>query len=345
MPSARRAGGDDAFGDGLHPDRPFADEAYPRSTPTDPFPGMTNLPAPARLTVGLISAGRVGTALGEALEKAGHVVGAVVARSPESRGRAARRLPDSEILDLDEVVARSELLLVSVPDAALGTVVEQIATSESLRPGTIVAHTAGAHGVAVLQPVADRGGLAIALHPAMTFVGSEDDTARLTNACFAITAADAVGEAIASSLVLEMGGDPVRIAEADRTLYHAALAHGANHLIALISDAVVALNAAIDHSGRDTATVDGHGDRLAERILGPLVAASLRNVLELGPSALTGPVARGDAPAVARHLAALRTVPGGTGPHGIADAYRTLARRAADHTHAPQALIDALEDR
>ncbi|MCR5979128.1 DUF2520 domain-containing protein [Gordonia jinghuaiqii] len=330
MPSARRAGGDDAFGDSPYP--------HP-----DPFPGTSNLPAPARLTVGIVSAGRVGTALGEALEKAGHVVGAVVARSPESRRRAARRLPDSEILDLDAVIGRSELLVVSVPDAALETVVAQIAASNSLRPGTIVVHTAGAQGVGVLEPVALRGALALAVHPAMTFVGTEDDTARLTNSCFAITAGDGVGEAIASSLVLEMGGEPVRITEDDRTLYHAALAHGANHLIALISDAVTALNAAIDNSGRDTATVDGDGGRLAERILGPLVTASLRNVLDLGPSALTGPVARGDAPAVARHLAALATVPGGAGPHGIVEAYRTLARRAAEHTDAPPALLRLLD--
>ena len=139
----------------------------------------------------------------------------------------------------------------------------------------------GAHGVAVLQPLTDRGALGIALHPAMTFVGSEDDTARLTNACFAITAADAVGEAIASSLVLEMGGDPVRIAEADRTLYHAALAHGANHLTTITGQALQLLG----ELGREQ----------PERVLGPLARATLDNALSAGESALTGPVARGDA--------------------------------------------------
>ncbi|MDV6311592.1 Rossmann-like and DUF2520 domain-containing protein [Gordonia amicalis] len=346
VPFARQAGGDDASGThaghslGSSAEDAFGDRPYP--VHPDPFPGTSNLPAPARLTVGIVSAGRVGTALGEALEKAGHVVGAVVARSAESRARATQRLPDSEILDLGAVVARSELLLVSVPDAQLSAVIDEIAASGSLRPGTIVAHTAGAQGVDILAPVTSRGALGLALHPAMTFVGTAEDTARLTNACFAVTAADPVGEAIASSLVLEMGGEPVRIAEADRTLYHAALAHGANHLIALISDAVAALNAAIDHSGRDVATVDGSGARLAERILTPLVTASLSNVLELGPSALTGPVARGDAAAVRRHLAALRAVPG---ERGIAEAYRTMARRAAARTDAPAALLDLLEGR
>jgi predicted short-subunit dehydrogenase-like oxidoreductase (DUF2520 family) len=309
------------------------------------LPGVSNLPAPARLSVGIVSAGRVGTALGEALERAGHVVAGVVARSPASRARAAARLPESPILDVADVLARSELVIISVPDDRLPDVIAEVATCPGLRPSTLVAHTAGAHGVGILDPIAVRGALPLALHPAMTFVGSADDTARLARACFGITAADAIGDAIGASLVMEMGGEPVRIPEAHRTLYHAALAHGANHLIALISDAVTALNAAIDdESGAALATVDGDATRLAERILGPLVTASLGNVLELGPSALTGPVARGDAAAVTAHLAALRTIGGGDGPHGIADAYRTLARRAAEQSGAPITLIEVLEE-
>ncbi|MEE3853250.1 DUF2520 domain-containing protein [Gordonia sp. LSe1-13] len=310
--------------------------------------GVSNLPAPARLTVGIISAGRVGTAFGAALEQAGHVVGAVLARSETSRRRAAERLPESEILDLAGVVARAELLILAVPDAALADVVADVARSGALRPNTLVAHTAGATGVSVLAPLAELGALPLAIHPAMTFVGAEEDTTRLRQACFGVTAADEVGYAIAQSLVLEMGGEPVRIAEADRVLYHAALAHGANHLVTLITDAVAALNAAIEgHDGqaaRATATVDGSATMLAERILGPLVTASLRNVLELGPRALTGPVARGDAAAVADHLAALRTLPADrAGATGIAEAYRVMARRTAGHTDASADLLAVLE--
>lgn len=313
------------------------------------FAGVSNPPTPARLTVGIVSAGRVGTALGEALERVGHVVGAVVARSPRSRQRATQRLPESQILDLPEVVARAELLIIAVPDADIRDVVADIADSGRLRPRTLVLHTAGAHGVEILAPLTALGALPLAVHPAMTFVGSDDDTARLQQACFGVTAADEVGLAIASALVLEMGGEPVRIAEADRTLYHAALAHGANHLVALVCDAVAAMNAAIEgtagEASRDAATVDGNSERLAERILAPLLTAALRNVLDLGPDALTGPVARGDAGAVAAHLAALRALPGGDRPTAIAEAYRILARRAATYTDAPQPLIEVLERR
>ncbi|GAB07787.1 DUF2520 domain-containing protein [Gordonia amarae] len=338
-------GGDFELPDAPGPGTPGARDSAFGSGAAEYLPGVSNLPAPARLSVGIISAGRVGTALGEALEKAGHVVAGVVARSPRSRERAAVRLPESPVLDVDGVVSRSELIIISVPDAELPAVIARIASCPGLRPSTLVAHTAGAHGVGILDPITARGALPLALHPAMTFVGSADDTVRLHRACFGITAADAIGDAIGASLVMEMGGEPVRIPEAHRTLYHAALAHGANHLIALISDAVAALNAAIDgEAGAANATVDGDATRLAERILGPLVTASLSNVLELGPSALTGPVARGDAAAVSAHLAALTTVPDGDGPHGIADAYRTQARRAAAQSGAPTDLIEMLEE-
>ncbi|MFT4126285.1 MAG: DUF2520 domain-containing protein [Gordonia sp. (in: high G+C Gram-positive bacteria)] len=311
------------------------------------LPGVTNLPTPARLTVGIVSAGRVGTAVGEALERAGHVVGAVVARSAASRERAARRLPESPALAPAEVVARSELLVLAVPDAALPAVIAEIAESGTLRPGTLVVHTAGAHGVGILAPLTGRGARPLAIHPAMTFVGSAEDTARLTRCCFGVTAADEVGAAIATALVLEMGGEPVRIAEGDRTLYHAALAHGANHLISLVSDAVAALQVAIggrSGAGYPTATVDGDPVRLAERILAPLVTASLTNVLDLGPAALTGPVARGDAPAVAGHLAALRDLPI-PDADSLAEGYRILALRAAHQSDAPQSVVDVLERR
>src|SRR5881397_3094109 len=66
---------------------------------------------PARLTIGIISAGRVGTALGVALERADHVVVACSAISHASRQRAERRLPDTAVLPPDDVARRAELLL------------------------------------------------------------------------------------------------------------------------------------------------------------------------------------------------------------------------------------------
>lgn len=289
------------------------------------------LPAPARLAVGVISAGRVGTALAQALEAVGHVVGAALARSPESRARVTRQLPDTEIFDSPgAVAARAELLILAVPDDVLPAVIGELADGGHARPGTIVLHVAGAHGTGILAPLTAHGALGLAIHPAMTFVGGPPDAERMRSACFAVTADDEIGHAVGASLVYEMGGHPVRIAEADRTLYHAALAHGANHLVALISDAATVLRSVIERADPDGTAAPL---RSAQEVLAPLVTAALGNVLDLGPSALTGPVARGDAAAVAAHLAALREW-GATAPPAdatIVDSYLVQARRAAAH--------------
>ena len=87
---------------------------------------------PARLKVGIISAGRVGTALGVALERAEHVVVACSAVSAASRQRAQRRLPDTPILPVHEVADRSELLLLAVPDAELAALVTGLAATSSV---------------------------------------------------------------------------------------------------------------------------------------------------------------------------------------------------------------------
>ncbi|KAA0022062.1 Rossmann-like and DUF2520 domain-containing protein [Antrihabitans cavernicola] len=296
-------------------------------------------PAPARLTVGIVSAGRVGTAIGAALERAGHIVFGVSAVSDASVRRAETRLPDSQILPVADVASRSELLILAVPDAELASLVSGLAATRVVKSGTLVVHTSGANGIGILSPLTDLGAMPLAIHPAMTFTGHDEDTARLSNACFGITAADEIGYAIAQSLVIEIGGEPVRVREDHRTLYHAALAHGSNHLVTLVVDAVAALRVALAGSellGQQL--VDDQPNGIAERILAPLLSAALDNALRRGPAALTGPVARGDAAAVAAHLAALDDV-----DPAIAAGYRALSLRSAQRAGANAELIDLLE--
>jgi predicted short-subunit dehydrogenase-like oxidoreductase (DUF2520 family) len=287
---------------------------------------------PARLKVGIISAGRVGTALGVALERVDHVVVACSAVSQASRRRAERWLPDTPIAPIPDVAAGAELLLLAVPDTELAALVSGLAATSAVRPGTIVAHTSGANGVGVLDTLSEQGCIPLAIHPAMTFTGSDEDISRLPDTCFGITAADEVGYAIAQSLVLEIGGEPFRVREDARPLYHAALAHAGNHIVTVLADALDALRAALPGDlGLDDP------DAIAERVLGPLTRAALENTLQRGQSALTGPVARGDAGAVARHLSALAAVD----PY-LAEAYRVNALRTAQRTHAPNDVLEVL---
>lgn len=302
--------------------------------------GTPNGLRPARLKVGIVSAGRVGTALGMALERADHVVVACSAISTASLRLAERRLPDTPVLPVPEVASHAELLLLTVPDAELPGLIGGLAATGAVRRGTIVAHTSGANGVSVLNPLSEQGCVPLAIHPAMTFTGGDEDVARLADTCFGITAADEIGYAIAQSLVLEIGGEPFRVDEQARTLYHAALAHGSNHIVTVLGDALAALRAAL--AGEVLLGQEPVGDApggLAERILGPLARAALENTLQRGQSALTGPVARGDAAAVAAHLAALDDV-----DPLLAQAYCADSLRTAQRAHAPEEVLQVLTD-
>lgn len=308
-------------------------------SPTPPWGPHDGL-RPARLTVGIISAGRVGTALGVALERVQHVVVSCSAISRASRQRAERRLPDTQVLPVQDVAANAELLILALPDVELAGVVAGLAATGSVRQGTIVVHTSGANGIGVLAPLTEAGCIPLAIHPAMTFTGSDEDIVRLSGACFGITAADDVGFAVAQSLVLEIGGEPFGVAEDARALYHAALAHAGNHVVTVLLDAVDALRAAL--RGQELLGQEVVGDApggIAERVIGPLARASLENALQRGQSALTGPVARGDAAAVAGHLRALADV-----DPALAQAYRANALRTAQRAHAPDEVFAALSE-
>ncbi|MEC5179840.1 Rossmann-like and DUF2520 domain-containing protein [Arthrobacter sp. CG_A4] len=268
---------------------------------------------PGRLGVGIIGAGKVGAVLGAALRGAEHAVVGVSAVSDASRERAETLLPGVPVLDVQDIVERAELVLLAVPDDALGPLVEGLAKLGAWQPGQLVAHTSGRFGVGILHPVRSVGAIPLALHPAMTFTGMSLDLTRLLDCTFGVTA-DAAMLPIAQALVVEMGAEPVAIAEADRTLYHAALAHGSNHLVTLVAQAAQLL--------RDV------GVDSPERMLGPLLRATLENALASGESALTGPVARGDTGTVAAHAEALREYDGGAGGD-ILEAYLAMARATA----------------
>ncbi|MDO5752930.1 Rossmann-like and DUF2520 domain-containing protein [Arthrobacter sp.] len=272
---------------------------------------------PGRLGIGIIGAGKVGAVLGAALRACGHAVVGVSAVSEASRERAELLLPGVPVLEVSDIVERAELVLLAVPDDVLPELVSGLGSMGAWQVGQLVAHTSGRFGTGVLAPVKAAGGIPLALHPAMTFTGMSLDLSRLTDCCFGVTAEPAMLP-IAQALVVEMGAEPVVIAEADRVLYHAALAHSANHLVTLVAQAAQILG--------DIGVESPH------QVLGPLLRASLENALTSGESALTGPVARGDAGTVAAHSAALREHSLDTGSADVLEAY--LAMSAATATRA-----------
>lgn len=263
--------------------------------------------SPPRLRVGVVGAGRVGAVLGAALRNAGHTLTGVSAVSDVSLLRAEALLPGVPVLPADDVVSGCELLILAVPDDVLPELVAGFANAGVFKPGQFIAHTSGGYGIGVLAPATES--LPMAIHPAMTFTGTSVDLSRLHDTPFGVTAADAI-RPVAEALVVEMGGEPIWVPEDARTIYHAAMVLGSNYLNVLVNESVSLLKEA----GMDNPA----------RLLTPLMSASLDNALRFGDKSLTGPIVRGDARTVAKHLNAL-----GDRPQTRA-AYQVLGRLAVD---------------
>ena len=264
--------------------------------------------------IGVIGAGRVGAVLAAALREAGHDLVAVSGRSAGSRTRAETLLPGVPVKPPLAVVRAADLVLLTVPDDFLPALVEELAEAAAFGPDHTVIHTSGRHGIAVLEPAARAGAAVAALHPAMTFTGTDLDLDRVPGTVFGLTS-DERALVVGTQLVSDIGGVLTLIPEDRRTLYHAALVHGANHLVTLVSQATALLRQA------------GSTDPAAT--LRPLLTAALDNALAYGDAALTGPVVRGDQTTIAAHLDGLVDVPGPT-----LDAYLAMARATVEHAVA-----------
>lgn len=252
----------------------------------------------------------------------------ISAVSETSRARAAALLPGVPVKPIPDVVAGAHLVVLAIPDDALADLIAGLAATATFTPGQLVLHTSGAHGIAVFEAAAGRDIVPLALHPAMTFTGTSVDLDRLHDCCFGVTTVD-MARPLAEALVIEMGGDPVWVPEAERLAYHTALAHGANHLVTLVSQAMDLL--------RST------GIEEPARVLEPLLSAALSNTLQQGDAALTGPVARGDAGTVAAHVALLAEVAPDIRPTYLALARATAQRALLSGRLKPAAADPLLE--
>jgi len=265
--------------------------------------------------VGIIGAGRLGSALARALAVVGWPVVAVASRRAASAQALVARLPAARVATAQEVADSAELVFLTVPDAAIGTIVRAV----RWHAGQAVVHTSGAESLAPLAPARAAGALIGALHPLQTFASrAEPAPLDLFAGITCALEGDAALLPRLEALVRALGARPLRLPPEARALYHAAAVLAANYVVTLL------------HLAADLWGAFGVDEREALAALLPLVRRAVDNVAAHGPTAaLTGPIARGDAVTVARHLAALATArPTALGPY-VALAEATLALAAA----------------
>lgn len=201
-----------------------------------------------RLGVGVIGAGRVGPVIAAALAGAGHALTGITAGSDPERVEAV--LPGVPTLTADDVVRRSELVILAVPHNELAGLVAGLAELGAWQVGQLVLHTDPAYGVDVLAPAAARGAIPLAVHPAVAFTGTSIDLRQLHDAYAAVTAPAAVLP-IAQALAVELGCEPIVIAEADRAAYGEAIATATEFSASIVrQSAALLVQAGVDEPGR-----------------------------------------------------------------------------------------------
>lgn len=256
----------------------------------------------------IIGPGRVGTALGLALDAAGYPVVAVAGRGQPALDEFCRRLPSAAQQPAATAARDAELVVVCVPDDALVDVVRRVARDDGVAEGSRWVHVAGGFGVDVLRPARCAGARVAACHPAQTFPDPDRGVANLPGTTWAVTA-DEADLGWARVLVTDLRGRPVTVTGHNRLLYHTGLVVGAN-----ATSTVVTLARELLH---------GAGVRDPAAFLRSLATAAAGNAAEHGAEVLTGPVRRGDADMVARQLDELQIAM----PEAV-DAYVEVARLA-----------------
>ncbi len=234
-----------------------------------------------RLGVGIVGAGRVGPVLGAALAGAGHAITGISAVSAASRERAEAMLPGVPVLEIPDLIERSELVILAVPDAELPGLVAGLAATGAWQAGQLVVHTSAAHGIQVLAPAFASGIIPLAIHPAMSFTGTSMDLSRMVDSWFAVTAPAPVLP-IAQVLVVEMGGEPVVVEERDRAAYAEAISTATTFSTAIVDQAAGLLA--------------GIGVEEPGRVLGPLIRSAVDDALRRSSPAGGARLTTGDVP-------------------------------------------------
>ncbi len=266
---------------------------------------------PGNGPIGIAGAGRLGPALGRLLREAGEPVVAIASRDPGHARRGAAFVGgDVAAAAYSALPGMASRILIAVSDEAIPAVAGMLAAA-GMRG--VALHTCGALGPAVLAPLPQRGVSCGVLHPLQTIPNAEKGMTALRGIAWGITAEGPAAE-WAARIARLLGGAVLQIPAPARPLYHAAAVMACNYLVSLIDAATTVMEAAGVQQGAALAA------------LAPIVETTRRNVFDMGPArALTGPVLRGDAATVQRHLEALA---------GLPNTVRELYRAAGLHTLA-----------
>ena len=243
--------------------------------------------------IAIVGSGSVAQALGRLLNESGQPVVALVGHDATRAQQAATFIGTSvQVTEYAQVPRLASRVLIAVSDDAIAEAATTLVTA-GMQTGTVL-HTCGGVGLEALGALRHTAVSCGVLHPMQTITSPEQGVESLVGITFGI-AGDEAAVTWAQEIALgALGGHVIRIPEGGMAAYHAGAVLAGNALVALLDAAATLLS---------QAGINRHD---AIRAFGPLSRASLENTLRRGPAAaLTGPVSRGDAGTVERHVNAV----------------------------------------
>jgi len=247
-----------------------------------------------RDSVAIIGLGKVGTAVGHLLKSAGYEIVAVADRLPENLRRGINYTGGQIFTDSAEAASLAECILITTGDDDIASACEEISRRGGVTAGKKVVHMSGAGSLDLLQAARSAGAYVASIHPLQSFAGVDGAIKSIPGSTFGITADEAIRD-WSVRMVFDLGGTPFFIAEEDKPLYHAAACLASNYLATLM------------YTVEEIYLSLGIAQTEALNAFWPLVRGTMNNLETKGViQALTGPIARGDAGTIEKHLTAIR---------------------------------------
>jgi predicted short-subunit dehydrogenase-like oxidoreductase (DUF2520 family) len=269
--------------------------------------------------VAIVGPGRLGSALAVELARAGFEICEVLSRATRSSQAAARSLArrtGARAATIKTARLDCDLIWFCVPDREIRAAAARFERTTEWA-GKIAFHSSGALSSDELEVLRRRGAAVASLHPMMSFV--RGSLPRLEGVFFAAEG-DRKAVQAARRIVGRLGGELSLISKQKKAAYHAWGTFISPLLLALLVTA------------ERVAVAAGVPRHKARRSTLPIAGQTLANYGNLTPArAFSGPIVRGDAATVRRHLQVLAKVPEARA------VYRALARAALRYLPAENA--------
>ena len=243
------------------------------------------------MRIGWIGAGKVGSSLGRYFTEHGIAVSGYYSRRYESAAEAAAYTKTRAFETMEALVEESDVLFLTVPDGAIAQVWEGL--KEMNIRQKVICHCSGVLSSEIFSNCAVQECSGCSIHPLLAVSSRRLPTQELSSAIFTIEGDEkAVGEI--GALVRSCGNTVIPIRAEEKPRYHAAAVLASNLVLSLAAAA------------QEELVQCGFSEKEALAALAPLMQANTAHLSEQSlEDALTGPVERGDADTVRRHLTVL----------------------------------------